>query len=163
MGMLATGNKTAGNVIDAAERQRDALALRRQGKTFQEIADELGYAGHQGAYNAVATALRNIPAEERRLMRQLDEQRLDSMIATLWPRIIGGDLLAMDRLIRILARRAKMYGLDVKPDGEDDLAAPAEQMTPEQFAALSAESLIQYMRQQRDQLPLKHQKAPSQP
>ena len=42
--------------IQAHERQLKALELRLAGVTYQQIADELGYSGRQGAFKAVESA-----------------------------------------------------------------------------------------------------------
>ena len=48
----AMGNPETG-VVQAHERQLQALELRKAGATYQAIAEQLGYAGRQGAYKAV--------------------------------------------------------------------------------------------------------------
>jgi hypothetical protein len=41
--------------------------------------------------------------------------RLDSMFAALWPKIEAGNLAAIDRAIRISARRSILFGLNASP------------------------------------------------
>jgi hypothetical protein len=45
-------------------------------------------------------------------MRALHEARLDRMLAAIWPRVIKGELGAIDRALKIMERAAKLYGLD---------------------------------------------------
>ena len=42
--------------INAVEKQRRAVELRLAGRTWQEIADALGYSSHTSAIDAVKTA-----------------------------------------------------------------------------------------------------------
>ena len=80
----------------AAEKHRRAVELRNEhGLTYQEIADELGYADKKSAWNAVWRQLRReakapaeamIQAETERLLLELErldteEDRLDALIA----------------------------------------------------------------------------------
>ena len=48
-------------------------------------------------------------------MRQLEGARLDALMATLWPLATrrSPDMTAIDRLLRIAERRAKLFGLDM--------------------------------------------------
>ena len=99
--------KTAEN----AENDAEALRLRSEGLTYREIAQRLGI-NSSTAYRRVENALRAIPADGVEEMRQLEGERLDKLHAALWERALEGDLSAIDRLLTISARRAKLYGLD---------------------------------------------------
>jgi len=98
--------------IHAAERQARALELRKAGATFQQIADQLGYANRAAARNAVMRALQSIIGEPAQELRQLELERLDAMMLGLWPRARKGDEAAVDRVLKIMERRAKLLGLD---------------------------------------------------
>lgn len=105
-------NMTSQKHADAIERQRQALELRKAGYGFQVIADRLQYADASGAYRAVRRALlRTIqqPADE---VRQLELERLDKMMSGLWQAAISGKWLAIDRVLLIMDRRARLLGLD---------------------------------------------------
>ena len=96
----------------ATERQRQALELHKAGFGYQAIADRLGYSGPSGAYAAIQSALRKTlqgPADE---LRKMEGERLDAMQVRLWPRAIKGDLWAIDRVLKIMDRRARLFGLD---------------------------------------------------
>jgi hypothetical protein len=93
-------------------RKVKALELRKAGATYQAIADQLGYAGPHGAHQAVASALKATLREPADELRELELVRLDSALLAIWRRVQGGDDKAIDRLVRIMERRAKMLGLD---------------------------------------------------
>lgn len=95
-----------------AERQREAVALRRAGLEYDAIAKRLGYASKAGAFAAVRSALRRHESEEVRELRTLTALQLDDMHAALWPRAIAGDLRAVDGVLAIMERRARLFGLD---------------------------------------------------
>lgn len=114
--------KSSADMIDAALRQTEALRLRQSGSTFAEIAEALGYSDPSGARNAVMAALRENVSEPNAEMRALELARLDALHAALWPAAMGGDLPSVDRVLKLMERRAKILGLDATPKaGEDDL------------------------------------------
>ena len=98
--------------ISTVKRQAEALKLRSQGKGFQAIADELGYRGPSGAYQAVMAALDATlqePADEARI---LEAERLDRLYEKTMERIDKDNLWAVDRALKIMERRAGLLGLD---------------------------------------------------
>lgn len=105
-------SKTSENRIAAAERQRQALELRKAGLGYQAIADKLGYSGPSGAYQSIRAALRAIVKEPAEEVLALELQRLDDMLAGLWLKARQGDTLKVDRVLKIMQRRAELLGLD---------------------------------------------------
>lgn len=99
---------------NALDRQQEALELRKSGASFAAIARTLGVSTTQ-AYNDVEAALaeavnRNVGKADE--LRQLELQRLDEVFFGIYQRAVGGELKAVDRLLRISERRAKLLGLD---------------------------------------------------
>lgn len=122
-----------------AKRRARAITMRLAGATYDQIAEELGYASKAAAYMDITRALEANVVEQRRpaeLLRQEELQRLDALWGRAWAvlerhhvivshgRIIRDDmdgkpllddgpvLQAIDRLLRIQERRAKFLGLD---------------------------------------------------
>jgi hypothetical protein len=80
--------------------------------TLQAIADELGYAGHAGARKAVKAGMADIvrePAEDLCLWQM---ERLDAMQLAIWDSVEAGDLKAIETMLKIMSRRARLAGLD---------------------------------------------------
>jgi len=98
--------------IAAHGRQVKALELRLAGCSYEQIASQLGYAGRSGAYKAVETALRQTLREPAEALRTISLERLDRVTLAIWRAANAGDLRAIDVLLRIEARRAKLLGLD---------------------------------------------------
>jgi len=98
--------------IEAAERQRQAVEMRKAGATFPMIAEKLGYASTGGAYKAVMTALKKTMQEPSDAVRNLELERLDALLLALWKQARDGNQGAVDRVLRIMERRAKLLGLD---------------------------------------------------
>jgi hypothetical protein len=88
--------------------------LRREGLSHRAIARELGIAPST-AYKRVAHALAALNrdnATQAAELRALEALRLDELQETAWEQATDGDLLALDRVLAIMARRAKLFGLD---------------------------------------------------
>lgn len=107
--------KTAPQMVDAALSQTEALRLRQSGATFQQIADRLGYSDRSGAHRAVMAALKESVTEPNAEMRSLELSDLASLQDALWPSANAGDQGAVDRVLKIMERRAKILGLDAAP------------------------------------------------
>jgi hypothetical protein len=105
-------SKTSENRLEAAEKQRQALELRKVGKTFEYIAKKVGYRGVSGAYNAVMAGLKATLQEPADEVRVLELSRLDVMLERQLEAAERGVPQAVDRVLRIMERRARYLGLD---------------------------------------------------
>jgi hypothetical protein len=113
MGSPVAGEYKPGEKVpETVDRWRQALELRRSGESYQEIADRLGYANPSGAYDAVMGALKATLAEPAADVRRMEADRLDRLTLAAWPLATSGDLKAMDRVLSIMDRRARLLGLD---------------------------------------------------
>jgi len=113
--------------LEAAERQRQALELRKTGQTYDAIAQALGYRNPSCAYRAIERALKKTLQQPADSVRQLEIARLDAMLHALWGRALGSKTrppnpLIVDRILRLMERRARLLGLDapVKTDVTSD-------------------------------------------
>lgn len=112
------GNGTKTSPITAAARAKaaHAMKLRMEGKTFDAIAQEAGYNSKQAAYDAVKRSLREIIREPAEELIRLDLERLDVLWQIQYVTAQAGDVQAMAACMKIMERRAKLLGLDAKPD-----------------------------------------------
>lgn len=106
--------KTSPARIEVNEKQARAMELRKAGCSFQEIADELGYASPSGAYEAVKAALDRTLREPAEALRTIELERLDTMWTAVWENALAGDLDSIATALRIAERRARLLGLDVR-------------------------------------------------
>lgn len=119
-----------------AERRQQAFEMRKKGLPYAEIGKALGIS-MQAAHRHVTTylqALENKTQEDAREIIRLDMERLDDMLQGLYPDAINGNSAAVDRVLRIMERRAKLLGLDkpakvaaTSPDGQDSWIPPANE------------------------------------
>jgi hypothetical protein len=118
-----------------AEKDAKASEMFAAGAKLQTIADELGYVDRSGARKAVERAMQEVVVEAGDLARQTQLARLDRMyriaadvverehVTVSQGRVVHGDggtpvtddaivLQALDRMLKIEARRAQLLGLD---------------------------------------------------
>ena len=93
--------------------QAKAIELRRSGMGYAAIAQQLGYAGPGSAHKAVHAGLVAVRTEAgSEELRSLEAERLDELQASRWEKAINGDDFALDRVLKIMKRRAELLGLD---------------------------------------------------
>lgn len=128
--------------IKAAEKRRQALDLRTSGLTYQQIAHELGYRSAGYVCDIVRAELDKLPKEPAEAVRQLELTRLDAMLLGLWAEAKAGRWLAVDRVLAIMDRRARLLGLDapVTVDLMPRIRAEAARLAEEY--ALDADAII---------------------
>jgi hypothetical protein len=100
--------------IEAAQRRLQALNLRLEGKTYLEIGTAMSVS-EQRAWRLVTQELRrlNTRREERAAeLVRLQSERLDALLAALWPKALAGDAVAVARVLALFERQAKLHGLD---------------------------------------------------
>lgn len=92
--------------------ERDVLALRLAGRSFEQISDDLGFKSRASAwkvYEAVVKRTVQAPADE---LRALSEARLETLRFTHWQRALGGDVPASVMVLRIERQLADLRGLN---------------------------------------------------
>ena len=98
------------------ERQTRAVAMRAAGRSYADIADALDYSSADTARKSVAGLLDRVESDAADELRTLEGRRLDMLQAAVWPAALEGHLPAVDRVVRISERRARLFGLDRSRD-----------------------------------------------
>lgn len=113
--------------LTAAQRANEALKMRLSRHTYDEIAKRLGYAHRASARKAVERELAKVPRENATELLKQELETLDLLQAQIMPAILspgryengkpkGPSLFALDRVLGIMDRRAKLMNLDSVPD-----------------------------------------------
>lgn len=89
-----------------------ALDLRLTGMSYRAIAEALGVSDHSTIAQRVAIALKAIVKEPAEAVLKMELERLDVLQHGLWEKAREGDLMALDRALKIQDRRARYLGLD---------------------------------------------------
>ena len=112
---LGRNSPTAQRRIEAKERAKKALELRKKGMRYEAIAQTLGYSSRGNAHKAVMKELELLAKEcreEAAQVRDLELQRLDDLFLAAWKAIADGSESAIDRALRVSESRRKLMGLD---------------------------------------------------
>ena len=110
---MATSKSSHVRIL-AAERRIKAFELRKAGATFKQIAEQLG-CSEQHCHKVVTEELQRLNKHRAELgeeVTRMELERLDTMLLGLWQRAKKGDERAVDATLKIMARRAKLCGLD---------------------------------------------------
>ena len=93
------------------ERRTRAVELARSGMSYDDIAQRLGYANRSGAWKAVQASLKAVQADTVDEYRALSLDRLEAMLAVVWPAAMDGDLKAVAAVRRIVDAECRVLGL----------------------------------------------------
>lgn len=110
---------------DATAAQKAALAaqMRAAKSTYEQIARQVGYESKGSAYHAVQRELKRIVVENIEELRREELATLDLLqrecMAIFLDKNAKGRLFAVDRILAVMERRARLMGLD---QDEDDIA-----------------------------------------
>lgn len=107
-------NRTSAAKARSTCRQVAALQLRGAGLSYAAIAARVGV-GKTQAFRLITAALaqgRPASATTANEARVEEISRLDGMLVRLYPRAARGDVAAIDRVLKIGERRARLLGLD---------------------------------------------------
>ena len=106
--------------INAVRRVQQALPLVAQHLSWDEIAAQCGYASRGAAHNAVMRELDRCVVKNVEELRTQELFMLNQLHRKIWETYIDkkgkGWLFAADRILAISERRARLMGLDLKPD-----------------------------------------------
>ena len=141
---MPSGNFKA-DEVRREQRRKTVAANLVAGLTIGDIAEALGV--HKATvYQDIKRILQRWREEQVDLIstqRMLDIRRIDRMINALWGDCQAGKLSTVDRMIKLLERRAKLLGLDAPakvapttPDGTEPYDAAMRQKDVVALAAL---------------------------
>lgn len=150
---LGGDQSSAANKLSAAERSRKALEMRLSRATYNDIAQALGYAHRSAARKAVEREIAKVPREKATELLKQELETLDLLQAKIMPAILapgtyengkpkGPSLFALDRVLGIMDRRAKLMNLDQIPDtsGVDEFRDVLRQWRSSIIADVEAEA-----------------------
>lgn len=97
---------------EVLQKEAQVVALRREGMTWDTIAQAVGYADPSGAHAAYMRASARIVKEDIDAIRDMETERLDMLQGAYWRQAMTGDVPAGMQVLRIMERRAKLLGID---------------------------------------------------
>jgi len=119
----------------AAARKARAVELAIQGCTYDVIAREVGFSNRGTAYRAVKDALDQRTAEAVDTYRELEQDRLDRLLASVWPSAMQGDLPAVMAALKVVQARCRLLGLgEPKQDETEGAGFASVVLSPAELA-----------------------------
>ena len=107
---------TSAEGIERERRLADIIEMRLAGFTLQMIGQRLNpRCSPQLHKKTIKRALERTVNEATEQARRLEELRLDELTCGLYEKAINGDLAAVDAVLSLMARRARLLGLDAQP------------------------------------------------
>lgn len=106
---------------DKAPDVQKAIELRIAGYTLPYIAEHAGYSNPNNAARAIRNKLEIHKVDDAELvaeLRRVDLERLEQITSAIWAKATAGDLKSIDRVVRIMERRAALMGLDAPKRNE---------------------------------------------
>ena len=95
---------TSARRIAAQERRRKAVELRRAGASYRQIGQQLDMAKSSvhKTVNVALDELKRDQDDQARLLQVQESDRLDRLQFNLWTRAVGGDVTAIQTVLRIM-------------------------------------------------------------
>jgi uncharacterized protein (DUF3084 family) len=128
-----------------AARRANAIKLRLAGLDYETIAQRLDYSSKGSACTDITRALAASIKEQGRSadeLREVELARLDRLQAAAWGPAVGGELRAIETVLRVIDRRCKLLGLDAPIRAEvltiDDIDAQIRVLKAEHDRAAEA-------------------------
>jgi hypothetical protein len=101
-----------GREIDLRAKETEIVSLRRAGHTWEAISNIAGYKNPMDAYRIFQKALTRHLMPKLEELRLVEMDRVDALTLVLWGKAEEGDIKAIETIIKLMERRAKITGLD---------------------------------------------------
>ncbi|MDQ2756001.1 MAG: hypothetical protein M3Y71_05490 [Actinomycetota bacterium] len=95
----------------ASARHARAIRLVTDGRTYQQVADDLGYSNRGTVHRLCARPSRETVDSVSEL-RRLEGDRLDALLRSVWDQAMAGDVAAIRTATDIVMAREKLFGLE---------------------------------------------------
>ena len=132
--------KLTAKTLKVAERRAQAFDLRMEGYSFRDIGRKLGIS-HTAAHKHVQKGLEDLARtseDKAKMLILMEASRLDRLQQGCWDAATKGDLYAIDRVLKLMERRAKLFGLDAP----NKIAQTNIDGTEDRFDQMSEEELM---------------------
>lgn len=114
--------------LSVLEKRAKVVSLAKTGMNYRAIAAEVGYKSPASVADQIAAwAAETRPsAEATEELRKLQGEQIDALFEGLWPQ--REDVVVVDRLVKLMDRKARLFGLDLERNVQVNLLPTAEQL-----------------------------------
>ncbi|MFI6485173.1 hypothetical protein ACIBH1_45195 [Nonomuraea sp. NPDC050663] len=115
--------------VELAQRRYQAVQMRIAGVPLAIISERLGYSGPASVSKDIDRSLQRAAAQEHMAsehLLKLEIDRLDRVMAALWPKALKGDVQSCETILKTINRRSSLLGLDLinrNGVGDTDMAS----------------------------------------
>ncbi|GII42943.1 hypothetical protein [Planotetraspora phitsanulokensis] len=102
--------------VEISQRRHQAVQMRIAGVSPTVIAERLGYSGAAAVSKDVDRALQKAAKQEHmasETLLKMEIDRLDRIMASLWPKVLKGDINACEAALKVINKRSSLLGLDL--------------------------------------------------
>lgn len=103
---------TPAQLAEVREIEEDVMALRIKGVSFRQIERDLGITHADRVFKRAMARTGENTAYVRAEAQRVEAERIDALQAGVWEQAVGGSPRHVEMALRILERRAKLFGLD---------------------------------------------------
>lgn len=140
---LKETKKTTPQAVEKLEQRTKVIQLRMQGYSYAEIAGIVGVSKAR-SYQIIQEYIqeyREQHAESIDQMVELDCQRMDTLMRSLWTRFDDGDTAAAALILKLLERRARLFGFDAPEKQNIETSTKAYvTFSPDEWPAMEKKS-----------------------
>jgi hypothetical protein len=108
--------RSDGLPVIQGDKAEQGYELKKQGKTWGEVARIVGYDSPAAARVETTRWLTSVAVnssiERREEILELELERLDSLLSAVWDQAMDGDTKAVDSALKVINTRAKLLSLD---------------------------------------------------
>jgi hypothetical protein len=108
--------RSDGLPVITGDKAEQGYELKKQGKTWGEVARIVGYDSPAAARVETTRWLTSVAVngsiERREEILELELERLDSLLNAVWDQAMDGDTKAVDSALKVINTRAKLLSLD---------------------------------------------------
>jgi hypothetical protein len=108
--------RSDGLPVIQGDKAEQGYELKKQGKTWGEVARIVGYDSPEAARVETTRWLTSVAVnssiERREEILELELERLDSLLSAVWDQAMDGDTKAVDSALKVINTRAKLLSLD---------------------------------------------------
>lgn len=122
------------------ERRAQAVDLAKTGQPYRAIGAALGVNASTVARDIAAWAAETKPSvEATEELRKLQLEEINGLAVKLWAKLDGEDYLSVvDRLVKLMERKARLMGLDMPTQVQVGLNLPTAEALAELFGQVDA-------------------------
>lgn len=139
---MGNRSKADSTAMDRALRNREILAMRRQGQSEEMIAAQVGIS-RQAVHKVIHKLIAKTPEREAKALREIAHQRFERLFRVLDPAVEMGDVEACKEYRQTIVAHAEVTGFKLKEPTGPAVSVNIIEATPSEARRLIKEKFAQ--------------------